>query len=121
MLAADALMNLFSGHQGLGGGFGGGFAGVPQAAAAEYVPASFSNPWGGDPNDLGGAPKEPLDGDKFAGPAQVDNSAWTPAPDAGGGAQQADNSGWQDAPDQGGGWDQAADDGGGGFDDIQNT
>ncbi len=128
VLAADALMNLFSPHQAVAGGLGG----VPQAA--ENVPASFANPWGADAGDSGGALKDPVETDKFSGPPQVDQSAWTPAPDQGGGWQQGDSGGWQDASDQGaadqaasdqgGGWDQAADDGGGdwgGGDDIQNS
>lgn len=118
VLAADALTSLFSGHH---GGFGGGWGGGPEQVA-EYAPAGFTNPWGGqggDAGDYGGAPKEPLPDDKFAGPAQIDQADWTPAPDQGGG-------GWQDASydpgvDQGG-WDQAGDDSGGwGDDDIQNT
>jgi hypothetical protein len=119
VLAADALMNLFSGSH---GGFGGGWGGAAPQAAADYLPAGFTNPWGGqanDPGDYGGAPKEPLPDDKFAGPAQIDQADWTPAPD------QDPGSGWQDASadpgiDQGG-WDQASDDSGGWGDDTQDV
>jgi hypothetical protein len=118
VLAADALMNLFSPHQ----AFAGGLGTAPQVT--EAVPASFANPWGGDPGDAGGAAKDPVETDKFSGPPQVDQSAWTPALDQGGGWQDAsDQGGWQDASDQGG-WDQASDDGGGdwgGGDDSQNS
>ena len=94
------------------------------ASVVETSPAGFANPWGGqgtDPGDVGGAPKDQGADDKFAGPAQIDQADWTPAPDQGGG-------GWQDATtaDPGvdpGGWDQASDSGGGGWsdDDIQNS
>ncbi len=117
VVAADALMGLFSGH---GGGFGGGgFGGGGVERAADYVPAGTGSPWGApppgvDPNDYGGAPKDADVSDKFSGPADVDQSAWTPAPDQG--------SGWQDtASDQGSGWDQAGNDDGSFTDDIQNT
>jgi hypothetical protein len=120
VLAADALTSLFSGrHEGMGG-FGGGWGGGPEQVV-EVVPGGNANPWGapgGDAGDYGGAAKEPMDDDKFAGPAQIDQADWTPAPDQGGG--------WQDAAvdpaaDQGGGWDQASDDTGGWSDDIQDT
>jgi hypothetical protein len=111
VLAADALMNLFSGgHHGF----------ASSAQAAEVVPGGFTNPWGGgaeqasfgnappvDPYDIGGAPKEEPQQD-YAQPddgGQVDQSAWQPD-------QQADQSGWQDASDQGGDWDQSGDDSG---------
>lgn len=117
VVAADALMGLFSGgHQ--GGGWGGGGQG-----GGGFVPGGFENPWGGpsgtDPYDAGGAPKEAIESDKFAGPAQVDQSAWTPAPDQSGGWQDASNqdTGWQDTSDQG-----SSDQGGGwSDDDTQNT
>jgi len=108
VVAADALMNLFSGHHGGLGGVGG--FGTP-ASAAEAI----GSPWadagpqqGGDPYDAGGAPKDE-GGDKFAGPVQEDQGGWTPAPDQGGnqgGWDQADNSGWDQASDPGGdpGW-----------------
>jgi hypothetical protein len=120
VLAADALMNLFSPHQALAGGL----AAAPQVT--EFVPASFANPWGGDPGDTGGPAKDPVETDKFSGPPQVDQSAWTPAPDQGAGWQDAPDQGggWQNASDQGGGWDQASDDGGGdwgGGDDPLNS
>jgi hypothetical protein len=120
MVAADALMSLFSGHQ--GGGFGGGgFGGTAYAAGPGSNPwTQVAAPQGGDPYDVGGAPKDE-GGDKFAGPAVEDQSSWTPAPDPGadqsadqgvdpgadqGGWQQADDSGWDQAPDVGGdaGW-----------------
>ncbi len=98
VVAADALMGLFSGHQGGGGMFGGNVSGP----GGDYYPppVADNSPWGGgnaggaDPYDQGGAMKDPAGSDQFA-----------------------DNSGWQQAPDQtdaGGGWDQgSADDGGG--------
>ena len=126
VVAADALMGLFSGHR-EGGGFGGWGGG-----SGPGTEAGFLSPWGGgqgDAGDNGGAPKEPISDDKFAGPAQIDQTDWQAAPDQGG-------SGWQDAAadpgldqgglDQGGldqgGWDQAGNDTGGGWDDdIQNS
>jgi hypothetical protein len=111
MVAADALMSLFSGHQ--GGGFG-GFGGPANAAgpwsASPWTQAAA--PQGGDPYDAGGALKDD-GGDKFAGPVVEDQSGWTPAPDPGadqgadpgadqGAWQQADDSGWDQAPDAGG-------------------
>ncbi len=115
VVAANALMGLFSGSH--GGGWGGW--GATPAQAAE---SGFANPWGAaqvDPGDFGGAPKEPVADDKFAGPANIDQADWQPAPDQGGAG------GWQDAAadpgqDQGG-WDQASDDSGGGWDDVQDT
>ena len=118
VLAADALMSLFSPHQGFGGGvgggfggggFGGGFAG-PQVVENVTInnPAQDGNPWGTgtDPMDAGGAPKEDY------AQAAPDQSAWAPAPADQGGWQQADNSGgWQDAPaDPGSGWQDASND-----------
>jgi hypothetical protein len=124
VVAADALMSLFSPHQGLGGGFGGGFGGggfggggFGGPGVVENVtinnPAPGANPWGGDPMDAGGAPKDASDSGKFDAPPTVDQSAWSPAPDQGSGWQQADSGGggWQDAPsDSGGGWDDASND-----------
>ena len=136
VLAADAVMSLFSPHQGFGGGYGGGFGGggfggggfgVPGGgfAGPEVVenvtvnnPPAGANPWGSDPADAGGAQK-----DSYADTAApVDQSAWSPAPpDQGGGWQQADagsGGGWQDAPaDPGGGWQDASNDSGGGWTD----
>lgn len=131
VVAADALMGLFGHH---GGGFGGGWGGGPTTIVEQATPAGFTNPWGasgGDAGDYGGAPKEPLQDDKFAGPAQIDQADWQNAPDQGGWQNAGndpgvDQGGWQDAssdpgPDQGG-WDQASDDGsGGGWDDTQDT
>ena len=101
VVAADALMGLFSGHQGGGGGmFGGNNVSGP---GGDYYPppVADNSPWGGgnaggaDPYDQGGAMKDPAASDQYA-----DNSGWQPAPD------QADTSG--------GGWDTgSADDGGG--------
>ncbi len=120
MVAADALMNLFSGPRGgMGGGFGGaGWGGGPEVV--EYVnapPGGFSNPWGGDPGDAGGAPKDLPPDDKFSGPANIDQADWTQQ------SQDPSGGGWQDASadpgmdDQGGGWDQGSDDSGGGWSD----
>ena len=128
VVAADALMGLFSGNHG-GGGFGntgfgntgfGGIGGGFGGSGAEQ--ASYASPWatpagGVDPYDVGGVPKDQPGSDKFAGPADVDQSAWQPAPDQGGGGRQdasnqdasnQDPGGWQDASDSSGG-----DDGGG--------
>ncbi len=125
VLAADAISSMFSGHGGGfggggfgGGGFGGGFGGGPEVVEniTNYNTPPGGNPWGGpDPMDQGGALKSDDDG-KFSAPPTVDQSAWSPAPDQGGGGwQQADSGGgWQDAPadqgDQGGGWDDASSD-----------
>jgi len=118
MVAADALMSLFSGHQ--GGGFG-GFGG-PANAAGPWSSSPWTQaaaPQGGDPYDVGGAPKDE-GGEKFAGPVAEDQSGWTPAPDPGvdqGGWQQADDSGEDQAPDAGGdaggdaGWSDSGGDG----------
>jgi uncharacterized protein len=116
VLAADALMSLFSPHEGYGGGFGGGgfgggFGGPGVVENTTIInEGGAGNPWGGggDPMDQGGASK-----DGGAGMGTVpDQSAWAPAPpDQGGGWQQADNSGWQDAPaDNSGGWQDASND-----------
>lgn len=109
VVAADALMSLFSGNHGGGfggggfggGGFGGGFGGQPEVI--EYNTTNINEggggPWGGAPTadpDVGGYPPPP----------PPDQSAWATPPDQG-----AD---WRDADpgpsDQGGGWDQASDD-----------
>jgi hypothetical protein len=126
VLAADALMSLFSPHQGFGGGgfggggfggggFGGGGFGGPEVIENNTVINEGGNPWGTgtDPMDQGGAPKD-FD--------QGGQSAWSPAPDQSGGWQDApaadQGGGWQDAPpDQGGGWDDASSAGDGGWSD----
>jgi hypothetical protein len=115
VLAADAITSLFSGHSGFGGGFGGGgfggggFGGPGVVENVTVYNPPAGNPWGGDPSDQGGALKD--DSGKFDAPPTVDQSAWSPAPDQGGG-------GWQDASsDQGGGWQDASSDQGGGWDD----
>ncbi len=97
MLAADAIRDMFSPHQGLGGGLGGG--GLLGGAAADqgYVDqGTWSDPNAGALPDQG----------------YVDQGTW----DQGGGGDQ---SGWTDSPSvpddtSGGGWDQG---GGGGSDD----
>lgn len=101
VVAADALMGLFSGHHEGGGMFGGNTAGP---GGGDYPPPVADNsPWGGgnaggaDPYDQGGAMKDPAGSDQYA-----DNSGWQPAPD------QTDTSG---------GWDQGSADGGGGWTD----
>jgi hypothetical protein len=126
VLAAEALTSLFSGRGGLGGGFGGGWGGGPERVVEVVDPSVSQSPWGGtssgaDPYDVGGAAQDPVESDKFSGPAQVDQSAWTPAPGQGGGWQDAaqdtgwqdasnqQDTGWQDASDQGGGWDSGSD------------
>jgi hypothetical protein len=118
VLAADAISSLFTGREGFGGGFGGGGfggggfggPGVVENVTVYNTPGA-ANPWGtgADPMDQGGAPKYD-DDSKFSAPPTVDQSAWSPAPDQGGG--------WQDAPADdsgGGGWDDAPSDGGGDF------
>lgn len=102
VVAADALMGLFSGHHEGGGMFGGNTSGP----GGDYYPppAGENSAWGGgnagglDPNDQGGALKDPAGSDQFAGPGVDDNSGWQPA---------------QDQADTGGGWDQGSNDGGG--------
>jgi hypothetical protein len=132
VLAADALMSLFSPHQGFGGGFGGGGfgggfggSGVVENTTVINEPGSGANPWGtgADPMDAGGAPK---DFDQGVNPPATDQSAWSPAPDQGAGWQQADagGGGWQDAPaqpDQGGGWEDASNAGDGGWSDSGDS
>lgn len=92
MLAADAIRDMFSPHQGLGGALGGG--GILGGAPAD--PGSVDQGTWTDPNS-GGAPDQ----------GYVDQGTW----DQGGG-----QSGWPDSPsapdDTSGGWDQ----GGGGWD-----
>jgi uncharacterized protein len=138
VLAADALMSLFSPHQGIAGGLGGGFGGGglgggfggPGVVENVTINNPGANPWGGtDPMDAGGALKDGSDS-KFDAPPTVDQSAWSPAPQdqGGGGWQDAQSNqggtdqggGWQDAPpddSSGGGWDDASSDSGGGNDD----
>jgi hypothetical protein len=106
VVAADALMSLFSGRQGggFGGGFGGGMGGF---GAPGYVVEPAANPWTeaaappvADPYDVGGAAKDG-GGDTFAGGPPVDDQGgWTPDPGSDPGGDQ-------------GGWDQASDDPGG--------
>ena len=115
VLAADALMNLFSGHH--GGGFGGGGFGGGGFGGETIIE---QGPWGGSPAETGGgAAANPWDnvqndaGWDNAGnaPGPADQSGWdnqANTPD-----QSADNSGWGDS---GGGFDSGG--GGGGFDDT---
>ena len=105
VVAADALMGLFSGHNQGGGMFGG--AGNVSGPGGDYYPppVSDNSPWGGgnaggaDPYDQGGALKDPAGSDQYA-----DNSGWQQAPD------QTDGSGWDQGSidpgsvDDGGGW-----------------
>jgi hypothetical protein len=118
VVAADALMNLFSGRR-EGGGWG-------AEAATPGTEAGFANPWGGgqgDAGDWGGAAKQPVADDKFAGPAQIDQADWQQGPGQGGGWQDASaDPGYDQGNTDQSGWDQASDDTGGGWDDdIQNT
>jgi hypothetical protein len=90
ILAADALMNLFSGHQGAGGGaFGGGYP-----AAAPMV----ESPWGGAP---AGAPP----GQDYVDQGSWDNSGGAAPPNQ----DYVDNGTWDQQPT-----DNTSDDGGGG-------
>lgn len=105
VVAADALMGLFSGHEGGGGGgmFGNNTSGP---GGGEYPAPVADSQWGGgnaggaDPYDQGGAMKDD--------------------PNSG----VADNSGWQSVPDQtdnSGGWDQGSnDDSGSGWTDSSS-
>ncbi|HEY2133389.1 MAG TPA: DUF2076 family protein [Acetobacteraceae bacterium] len=87
VVAGNALMNMFSGHEGgggmfgTGGGFGGGFQQPPEVV--EYVPEPPADaPWGGppaggpDPYDVGGAPKDSGWQDASSAP---DSGGWTDA------------------------------------------
>ena len=91
IFAADALMGLFGGHGGLGGGFAGG--GLSGGGLGGGLGAG-SSPWGAgaDPYDQGGAPK---DFDQGAGGGWTDGSG---APDTNPGADAGADTG----PDQGG-------------------
>ena len=108
VVAADALMGLFSNHGGGGGGMfggGGGFggnAGMP--GGGEFLSGPGEQAWGQsgggfapDPFDQGGAPKD--FGDQSGGQDVVDNSAWSPAPDQGG-----TDSGWDSSSGGDSGW-----------------
>jgi hypothetical protein len=102
MVAGNALMDLFSGHHGMGGGFGGAAENVNV-----YPPsAAEASPWGG-----GAAGGSPWDNQSAA----PDQSGWG---DAGGGGGGWDNAGSNDAGSDGGwgGSDSGFDSGGGGFD-----
>jgi hypothetical protein len=95
LVAGNALMNLFSGSHGYGGGFGGGNTTIIEE----------NNPWGGAPQqgawaDPGAAPGAGAD------PGYVDNGTW----DTSGGGDQ---SSWSDNSGDDPGWDS----GGGGPDD----
>ncbi len=102
VVAADALMGLFSGHHGGGGGMFGDNTAGPGGGGDYYPPPVADNsPWGGgnaggaDPYDQGGAMKDPAGSDQYA-----DNSGWQPAPD-----QTDPSGGWdQGSADDGGGW-----------------
>jgi hypothetical protein len=78
MVAGNALMNLFEGHHGYEGGYGGFGSQAAFTPPVEYVPVPTpdAQPWGAppvgtgtDPYDMGGAQK--------ADPGFVDNSGWT--------------------------------------------
>ncbi len=108
MVAGEALMNLFSPHQGLGGGFGGGGVpgsspwATPAAPAQDYVDTGS---W-----DQGGAAppagnQDYVDNGTWDQPAQAPDTSWT---DTGGGSSDG---GW----DSGGG---GSDSGGGNSDDT---
>lgn len=107
VLAANALTNMFSGHQGYGGGF------ASPAQAGEFVPVApgAGNPWAApaaDPYDAGGAAKQE-DASGWVDPGQAPD----PAADPSGGwvdpGTDDSSSGWTDA-----GTDDLSDLGGGG-------
>lgn len=107
VVAADALMGLFSNHGGGGGGMfgGGGFggnAGMPGGGEFLSGPGEqgFGQSGGGfvpDPFDQGGAQKD--FGDQSGGQDVADNSAWSPAPDQG-----STDSGWDSSSGGDSGW-----------------
>ena len=107
VVAADALMGLFSNHGGGGGGMfggGGGFGGNAGMPGGEFLSGPGEQAWGQsgggfapDPFDQGGAPKD--FGDQSGGQDVVDNSAWSPAPDQGG-----TDSGWDSSSGGDSGW-----------------
>ncbi|HVC61221.1 MAG TPA: DUF2076 family protein [Acetobacteraceae bacterium] len=122
MLAANALMDLFSGHHGVGGGgFGGSGFGGGYPAAAPMV----ESPWGGAASAGGGVPQgqdyvDQGSWDNASGAApsnqdNVDSGTWDQPADNS--DQPADNSGGGDA-----GWDAGdaggGDSGGGGSDSL---
>jgi hypothetical protein len=111
MVAGNALMNLFSGNHGMGGGFGGypggGMVGspwsTPAAAAPQYIDqGAWDQPQAGVDNASGGMPASNQD--------YVDNGTWDQPID-----NAADNSGWDSSGSSDAGWDSGG--GGGGSDD----
>jgi hypothetical protein len=101
MVVGNALMGLFSPHQGYGGGFGmpgGGFGGMPGAS-----------PWGAP--GQGSVDQGTWDtGSAAPDPGQVDQGTWDQQPDTSGG----DSGSWTDTGGDSGGFDTG---GGGGSDD----
>ncbi len=98
MVAGQALMNLFSPHQGLGGGFGGAGAGSPWATpVGSEAGATDTGGWG----QGGGAPAGNQD--------YVDNGSWD-QPSGGDGAWSDNAGGGGDSWDSGGGGGDNSDD-----------
>ncbi len=94
LIAGNALMNLFSGSHGYGGGLGGGFApGAPMVG----------NPWGSAPVDPGYVDQGTWDtsGGGQADPGYVDNGSWDTSNDDQ--SSWTDNSGGDGGFDTGGG------------------
>ena len=101
MVAGNALMSLFSGHQGYGGGFGGGFAGGGNpwggaaAPGADYVDQGTWDNSGGAPapsqdfvdNGTWDQPADPSAGDAGGSDSGGSDSGW----DAGGGGGSSDS------------------------------
>ena len=110
MVAGEALMSLFSPHQGFGGGFGGGGFGGGAGTSPWAAPAAHSQDYVDTGSwDQGGGASEPSGNQDY-----VDNGTW----DQPGGA--ADSS-WTDNGGGGGdsSWDSGGgDSGGGGSDDT---
>jgi hypothetical protein len=107
MVAGNALMNLFEGHHGYEGGYGGFGSGAAFTPPVEYIPVPTpdAQPWGApatgtDPYDAGGAQKSDL--------GHVDSSGWTntTGTDAGWTDTSNTDSGWTDtgASDSGSDW-----------------
>ena len=107
VVAGNALMSLFSPHQGLGGEFGGGGFGGAQAASPWATPAAPSQDYvdTGTWGQGGGA--TPAGNQDY-----VDNSSWD-QPSTGGDSSWTDNSG--------GGGDSSWDNGGGGIQTIRSS
>jgi hypothetical protein len=124
VVAADALMSLFSGNRGYGGGFGGG-APMFGGGAAPFA----GSPWGGGaPADPGYVDQGTWDQGGGGMPAAdqnyVDNGSWDqpsdPSPDPSAGDSSWNDGGGGGGTDDssGGGWDSGGGDTGGGSDSL---